>query len=198
VKVINSGIVDPQTGQITEGGFQKNDLQQIVAYACEKGFPVICHANGDHAVLNAIDAGASTIVHGFFITPKALIRMVENNVAFVPTIYAFYSLSKKNYAPHIRERIVTITGQHSLTVKMASDMGVRILAGSDASPSFLPYGTAFFEELRFLKAAGLGFEKTLMAAVKEPLKPGTQADFLVLDGLKIHSVFISGQRLTTS
>jgi hypothetical protein len=125
--------------------------------------------------------------------------MIEKNVAFVPTIYAFYSLSKKTNAAHIRERIVTITEQHSGTVKMASDMGVKILAGSDSSPLFLPYGEAFLEELRFLEAAGLGFEKTLMAAVNKPLQLGTQADFLVLDGLlKIHSVFIRGQRLTTS
>ena len=58
LKVINSGVVDPQTGSITKGGFQRDDLKRIIDYASKKGFPVICHANGDKAAMNAIDAGA--------------------------------------------------------------------------------------------------------------------------------------------
>ena len=194
LKVINSGVVDPQTGGITKGGFQRDDLKRIIDYASKKGFPVICHANGDKAAMNAIDAGASTIVHGFFITPETLTKMVKNNVTFIPTIYAFYSLIDRYDDPKIQESIVQITEQHLHTVKMASDMGVRILAGSDSSPSFLPYGKGFAEEIRFLHKAGLSIEKVLLTATKKTLKRGNIADFLVLNGLKIHSIFIKGKK----
>lgn len=198
VKVINSGVVDPQTGRISEGGFKSDVLKQVIDYAAKKGFPVTCHANGDRAVTDAVDAGVSTIVHGFFITPETLKKVADNNVTFIPTIYAFHSLIDRYDDTRARERIIKITEEHLHTIKLASDMGVKILAGSDARPLFLPYGKAFIEELRFLQKAGLSFEKVLMTAIKEHLRKDARADFLVLDDLRVHSVFLKGQSLTIS
>lgn len=192
VKVINSGIFLPETGLTTRGGFEKDELARIIGYANDKGLPVVCHANGNHAVRDAVAAGASAIVHGFFASDETLSMMAEKGVDFIPTINALFSLTKKTIDPEAAARIHAMVNEHLDTVKRAADRGVKVLPGSDSGPDFIPYGTAFLEELKFLKKAGLADEAILSAAVATGLAPGLKANFLVLDGLSVKKVFFSG------
>ncbi|UCG79178.1 MAG: amidohydrolase family protein, partial [Nitrospirota bacterium] len=88
IKVINSGIVDFETGEITAGGFESEELKKLIAYAGSFGLEVFCHANGDNAIRDAIVAGAKAIIHGFMISDDSIGMMKENNVIFIPTIAA--------------------------------------------------------------------------------------------------------------
>jgi imidazolonepropionase-like amidohydrolase len=185
IKIINSGVFDPEKATITKGGFEKEELKEIVAYASSKGLDVFCHANGDSAIRNAIDAGVKAIIHGFFISDESLSLMARSNTSFIPTIGALSSLSEIAKSKNTRDNVLKLVDQHLSAIRKASEYGITILAGSDAGPSFIPYGRSFYNELEWFRKAGLSHEQILASATCGDLAVGQKADFLVLDGLSI-------------
>lgn len=195
IKIINSGILKPETGQITPGGFEREELVGIVQYAKEHGLEVFCHANGARKVQDAVSAGVSAIVHGLNISDGTLEVMAEKKIAFIPTLNAFAGLSSVTSDPEIKTKIARVVEGHLLSVKKAADRGVMVLPGSDSGPHFIPYGKAYHDELSLFKKAGLSDERILSSAVVNQFRAGTQADFLVLKGLDIEKIFIRGEAL---
>ena len=193
IKVINSGIFKPETAKVTPGGFEQKELVEIVTYARERGLAVFCHANGDQAVREAVEAGVSAVIHGLQISDETLLIMAERKVAFIPTVNAFASLSLMTNDREIKANISRAVGTHLLAIKKAVDSGVRVLPGSDSGPEFIPYGKAYHEELGFFKRAGLSDEHILTSAVDKPLAKGMKADFLALKGTEVKKVFINGE-----
>jgi len=195
IKIINSGIFKPETGQITSGGFEREELNGIVHYAKEHGLDVFCHANGAGQVHEAVSAGVSAIVHGLYITDGTLDMMAEKKIAFIPTLNAFAALSRITSDPEVLTQLSRAVEGHLLTVKKAVDRGVTVLPGSDSGPRFIPYGKAYHKELDLFKQAGLSDEYILSSAVMGQFRAGMQADFLVLKGIEIEKVFIRGEAL---
>ena len=193
IKVINSGIFKPETGQITPGGFEREELASLVRYAGEHGLDVFCHANGDEKIREAVSAGVSAIVHGLYISDRTLDMMAWNKTAFIPTVQAFAGLSGLTGDPEVQTNIARTVEGHLQTIIKAVDKGVKVLPGSDAGPHFIPYGKAYHTELDLFKKAGLSDEYILSSAVIGPFRPGMQADFLVLKGMKIEKIFIRGE-----
>jgi len=196
LKIINSGIFVPESGKLSEGGFKKDELGEIVAYAKGKGLPVWCHANGDRAIRDAVDAGASAIIHGFFVSDETLAVMAEEEVKFIPTVVALRRLVKTTNDPAVTKRIERLVDAHLSAIKRAHDKGVRVLPGSDSGPSIIPYGTSYREELDLFRKAGFTREDILSSAVTGRLSAGMRANFLVLDDLSIKKVFFRGGCLT--
>ena len=180
IKVINSGVFDPATGGITNGGFERRELEEIAGYANDRGLAVTCHANGDERIRDAVMAGASAIVHGFYVSEETLRMMKERDVAFIPTVNALNSLKKTVQDEKDSDAIDRLVGQHLSAIRKAYYIGVRILAGSDAGPSIIPFGSSFLEELGLFSKAGLSTEQILISALAATFEPGAKADFLVL------------------
>jgi imidazolonepropionase-like amidohydrolase len=195
IKVINSGIYKPETGQITAGGFEKEELAGVMQYAKDHGLDVFCHANGAEKVYEAVSAGVSAIIHGLHISDATLDIMAQKKIAFIPTAQAFASLSSLTGDPEIQKNIARAVEGHLLTIKKAVDRGVRVLPGSDSGPHFIPYGKAYQKELELFKQAGLSDEYILSSAAIGQFKPGMQADFLVLKGIEIEKIFLCGEAL---
>ena len=195
IKVIHSGIFDPASGSITGGGFEADELRQIVGHARERGLDVFCHANGEKAVREAVDAGVSAIVHGLQVKHETLSTMAERKVAFIPTLNAFRSLLVIAKEASARLHIERAVEGHLSAVSEAFHKGVHVLPGSDAGPKFIPFGKAYSEELRLLLSAGIPYNEVIRAASMGPLKKGMPADFLVLDGLEIKQIVHHGQIL---
>jgi hypothetical protein len=189
LKIITSGIFDPHKNAVTKGSFSERELKSIIKYAKASGLPVHCHANGDEIIRTCVEAGADVIVHGFFVSERILSLMTETGTALIPTIAAL-SLLKHAYSDiesvHAIDEMVT---KHMATVKKASEIGVRILAGSDAGASFIPYGTAFLDELHMLRLAGLPVETILNGSVGDSLKSGDKAEFVILENAQDFSSF---------
>jgi len=194
IKIINSGIVLPETGAITPGGFEKGELIEIIRYVKRRGMDCFCHANGDERIREAVLAGAAAIIHGFYISDEILELMADYQTAFIPTVNAFACLSAMVPAPALQSWEDAV-GRHLRMVKKAEEKGVKILPGSDSGPEFIPYGTSYLRELQLFKKAGIPTDDILSSACTDQLTAGSPADFLVLDGLKIKKVFLSGERL---
>lgn len=167
VKVVNSGIVLTRgAGIVSEGGFSAEELRVIVAGAAAHGLRTVCHANGDGAIRRALDAGASSIEHGFFITRESLHLMAERTVSWTPTAHAFASLARycpPDEAGHV-ERILD---SHLSSINYAASIGVTLHAGTDSGSKGVSHGASYIEELRLFLKAGLPLEQVLAAACME-------------------------------
>jgi imidazolonepropionase-like amidohydrolase len=192
IKIINSGIFRPGSGEITPGGFEKGELREIVTYAKKRGLDVECHANGEGPVRDAVEAGVSSVIHGMHVSEETLSIMSDKDIKFIPTINAFLSLSGTTSDSVSGKNIEEAVAGHLSAVKSALDKGVRVLPGSDSGPSFIPYGSSYLKELLMFRKAGLSDKNILLSSVSGRLRKGDKADFLVLKGLEPVKVFRAG------
>ncbi len=195
LKVVNSGIFDPESGYFTEGGFKRDELTAIVSIAKKKGWQVFCHANGDSAIADAVIAGADVIVHGFGVSRETMKIMRDGETALIPTLHALSALRNTCHSATGIRNLEHLLAIHSEALASAHEMGVRILPGSDSGPSFLPPGISFLRELEALHNAGISYAETIGLAAGGELREGGQASFLILDGFRISAVCIQGQWL---
>jgi imidazolonepropionase-like amidohydrolase len=196
IKIINSGIFDPESGLITSGGFDAHELDRIVDHARSRGLDVYCHANGDQAVKDAVHAGVTAIIHGLRVSYRTLSAMAAKNVSFIPTLNAFQGLGAAAKSDRGRDNIASAVSGHMVAVRKAYDLGVKILPGSDAGPRFLPYGSSYLAELRLFEQAGIPYIEIIRAACMTALRVNTPADFVMLDGLSVRSVVVNGKMLS--
>ncbi|MCI4626001.1 MAG: amidohydrolase family protein [Candidatus Magnetoovum sp. WYHC-5] len=177
IKIVNSGIFMPKTAKISKGGFTFSELKETVALCKGAGFAVHCHANGDNAVKDAVVAGVSTIIHGFFITGDTIKLMAQKGVSIIPTVNALMSIPETDNKKNILEAVKL----HLEVINKCVEEGVKVLVGSDSGASFLPYGEAFINELKLLAKAGLSVEQVLHGATVMDLKATMKADFILLE-----------------
>jgi len=195
IKIINSGIYDPESDHISAGGFEAAELLKIVDYARERGLDVYCHANGERAVRTAVNAGVSAIIHGLYAHDETFAEMAERNVAFIPTVRAFQGLLAIAQTDAARQNIERTVDAQLSAVSRAFESNVHVLPGSDSGPKFIPYGSAYIDELRSFQKAGMSIEDVLRSAAGTVLTEGGPADFVLLDGLSVAQVVVRGQFL---
>jgi len=193
IKVINSGIFMPETGTISEGGWDRDALAMIISHATERGMEAVCHANGDRAIRDAVSAGASMIIHGFHASHETLCIMRDHNCKLVPTIAALAGLERITKEDRNRRRIRDMVLRHMEMVAHAYVLGVKVLPGSDAGPSFLPYGKTWSDELVLLTKTGMSVHNVITESAREVFQKGMSADFLVVKGHEVKKVFVQGK-----
>lgn len=199
LKILNSGIVlTGGMGRVSEGGFSVEELKVVAGEAQARGLPVVCHANSEPAIGRALDAGVSSIEHGFFISRETLHRMAEQGVAWTPTVYAFSRLADLCPAEEAAtvERIID---GHLASINYAASIEVRLRAGTDSGSRGVAHGVSFIEELRFFKRAGLSVEQVLAAACMDERELGKGSYVVVardfIETGRLEAVFFRGERL---
>ena len=195
IKIINSGVYESASGLISPGGFEATELKRIVEYVTERGLDVYCHAMGDKAVKTAVEAGVSAIVHGLYADDETFAEMAEKKVAFIPTVRAFQSLAATVKTDAARQNVEKTVDAHLSALNRAFEKKVRVLPGSDSGPKFIPYGSAYIDELRLFLRAGIPFEDVIQSATTAILTEGTPANFVLLDGLSVEQVVFHGKFL---
>ncbi len=164
LKVINSGIVSAQkAGLVTDGGFSPEELHVLGETARSRNLHMGCHANSDSAVRNAINAGAVSIEHGYFVSRDTLHRMAEERIAWIPTIFALHSLAML-YPAAEQALIEKTVERHLSSVSYAASIGVILHVGTDSGSKGTAHGASFFDELQLFRKAGLSPEQIISAA----------------------------------
>ena len=190
IKVMSTG------GFMTTGSapwyaqFTSAQLAVIVEEAARVDKPVAAHAHGTEGIRRAVDAGVTTIEHCSFVTEtnercfsEALAaRIAERGMFVCPTI--------SGNAPYVAELTGIVVGAHA---KAMHEMGVRIIAGTDAGVDNNPHhqyvgGLEYLVTLGFQPAQVLAMATAEAAAalglgaITGRLAPGYEADLLVVDG----------------
>ena len=195
VKIIQSGLNSLKYfGKESLPQFQLKALREAVEAASSLGLKTMVHANGKLPVRIALEAGCSSIEHGFFMGKRNLNFMAEMQVYWVPT-----AGTMKAFAEHARgreeERLVALRNlEHQMAqMALARRLGVPIALGTDSGSVGVHHGSALVDELQLLLDAGFSIEEAIKCASsinarllgldrKGLIKKGMQADFVVVKG----------------
>lgn len=141
--------------------FTVDELRAGVEEAHKAGRLVAVHAQAKQAIRNAIDAGADSVEHGFYLDADLAEEMRERNVSFVPTINVPWNAVRRSriagddeLADYIEANVVKF---HREAVNIAAEAGVQIGAGTD-SPGVMA------EEIELLVECGLSSHDAFTSA----------------------------------
>jgi imidazolonepropionase-like amidohydrolase len=171
--------------------FSTEQLAVIVAEARRVDMAVAAHAHGLEGIRRAVAAGVSTIEHCTWVTEtnerefseRVAADMAERGIVVCPTINV--------NVPYVAELAGITVGEN---VKPMYEMGVRMIAGTDAGVDNTPHhqyagGLAAMVSLlgfRPLEVIAMATTEAAAAlglgAVTGRLAPGYEADLIVVDG----------------
>jgi len=190
IKVMSTG------GFMTAGSapwyaqFSTAQLAVVVAEAGRVDMPVAAHAHGIDGIRHAVEAGVTTIEHCSFVTATNERRFNETLAAMIAEKGIFVCPTINVNAPYVAKLASISVGQH---VKPLHEMGVRIIAGTDAGIDNTPHHQ-LVGGLEHLVTLGFGPEQVVAMATTEAaaalgvgtvtgrLAPGYDADLIVVDG----------------
>lgn len=174
--------------------FTESQLRAVVEEAAALGLPVLCHAHGDEGARAAVRAGVASIEHGTFLTEETLRLMAERGTVLVPTYTTLVDLDEPggDYDhPVLDLRADFMVPRMEETLRMAREIGVRVVAGADTgygpeSVSRIGVEVANFAKLGFTPIEAIR-SATLYAAellrIEEDtgtIEPGKEADLIVV------------------
>ena len=174
--------------------FSEAQLRAIVEEANALGIPVLCHAHGDEGARAAVLAGVASIEHGTFLTRETLELMAERGTALVPTYTTLVDLDEPggDYDhPVLTLRADFMVPRMEQTMRMAQELGVRLITGSDTSygpesvsrvgvevANFVKVGLSPIEAIR--GATLYSAELLGIAEDTGVIEPGKEADLIVV------------------
>jgi imidazolonepropionase-like amidohydrolase len=210
------GVYGREQGESVEHSeLSYGELKVICDEAHRFGLKVASHAIGREGILNSIRAGVDTIEHGHFLDEELISLMIDQNCAWIPTLYIYQQIAHMEgiptYAKQKAEKIVKI---HVDAFKRFFESGVLVGAGSDAGSCNTPHPSVIEELLTMyqlipnivevLKTATANAGKIVGQKVGQ-IREGYCADFILLrsnplvdiKSLKeVEQVYINGERVS--
>ncbi len=203
LKILLTGIIDFERGQMKGGvQFDLDETRLIVRTARELGLRTFAHCSGLDGLKIAVEAGIDSIEHGFFMTRDILFMMADKGIVWVPT---FSPVQFQHRRPELAgwsadtvAGLRRILDNHREHLAFAAEIGVAIVAGSDAGSYGVPHGRGVIDELFFQHDAGLSIEQCLASATSVPrrvwgcepadLAAGQRANLVALEGSPFDSI----------
>lgn len=193
IKLVLSGMLDCQAGTVRDDPqFTLAEARRIVDAAHGCGRKVMAHCIGAIGLAVAIDAGADSVEHGFFMDRETLARMRDRDVAWTPTFCPLHFQWAHPRAAHWSSGAVdhmrSMLDVHSEQLRVAHEMGVRLLVGTDAGCMGVQHGRAVYEEMWHFLDAGLPMEAVLHAATGAPRRHFGDPHPLLVPGAPFEAV----------
>lgn len=169
IKLILTGIIDFDAGAVTdEPQFDLPSAQLVVDTAHTHGRKTFAHCSGELGLAIAAQAGVDSIEHGFFMTREILSIMRDRQLAWTPTFspvhFQWAHPEALGWSPNTVGNLRRILDRHAAHLRLADEMGVPLLMGTDAGSMGVEHGLAMFEEIDRYLEAGLSLERVLTAA----------------------------------
>jgi imidazolonepropionase-like amidohydrolase len=197
LKVILTGIIDFEAGGVKgKPQFNTEELRLIVSLARRQGLRTLVHCSGIDGLETAVAAGVDSIEHGFFMTREVLQGMAEQGIAWVPTFSPVHFQWQHPEIAGWNEQTVAnlrrILDSHLEHVGLAAELGVPLIAGSDAGSHGVRHGAALIDELDFFAQAGLPMEELLRSATSLPRRRWGVAPAGLAAGQRAECVALAG------
>jgi imidazolonepropionase-like amidohydrolase len=196
VKVLLTDIVDFESGQMKRPPqFDLEEMQFIVERARRHKRRTFVHCSGVDGLAIAVAAGVDSIEHGYFMNREILKRMADSEIAWVPTFapvrFQFERPEIAGWSRTAMANLERLLASHAEHLALGHELGVPIIAGSDAGSPGVPHGSGLIDELYFMHETGLSLAAVLHCATGEPrrhwgmpaaaLAAGQQADLVLLE-----------------
>lgn len=205
IKLIPTGIINFKSGTVTtKPQMSTEEICALVTASQSFGKQSFAHASGDAGIEHAIEGGVDSIEHGFFVRADQLSKMRDRQVAWVAT---FAPVQKQvdhanlmGWDADVTLNLVKILDQHASSLVKAQELGVQIIAGSDAGSYGVKHGVGFLEELELMERAGMSSLAVINSATgtsskrlafKEKfgqIKPGFHSRFILARHSPLESV----------
>ncbi len=169
IKLILTGIIDFDAGAVTdEPQFDLDAARLVVDTARAHGRKTFAHCSGEKGLQIAAAAGVGSIEHGFFMSREILSVMRDRQIAWTPTFcpvhFQWAQPQVVGWSDNTVGNLRAILDRHAEMLRLADQMGVPLLMGTDAGSMGVEHGRAMYEEIDRYLEAGLSLEKTLTAA----------------------------------
>lgn len=169
IKLLATGIINFEKGAVTaKPQMPADELKQFVDASKRRGRQTFAHCSGNDGVNNCLFAGVDTIEHGFFVDDEQLARMRDADIGWVPTFapvqFQVDKAGQLGWSPTVRDNLQRILDGHAASLAKAAQLGVRIIAGSDAGSHGVAHGWGFLDELGLMQRAGLSPLQVINAA----------------------------------
>lgn len=169
IKLIPTGIINFEKGIVSaKPQMEADEVRAFCVAARSFGLQTFAHASGTEGIQHAIDGGVDSIEHGFFLIEDQLKQMRDRDIAWVPT-FAPVQIQVDHaalfgWSDQIRQNLEGILAGHAASLRRAHDLGVRVIAGSDAGSCGVAHGLGFILELELMERAGLAPAAVLRSA----------------------------------
>lgn len=169
IKLIATGIINFAKGAVTaKPQMPAEELSAFVAAAREHGQQTMVHCSGNDGVANCIAARVDTVEHGYFIDRDQLARIRDLDMVWVPTLAPVqFQLDHPEcvgWSDEVCDHLRRIVAGHMDSLAHAIDIGVRVVAGSDAGSHGVAHGWGFLRELELMQQSGLSAATVLHTA----------------------------------
>ena len=163
IKIMISGLMDfDRCGVLTEEGFPREEIRELIHIAHEEGFSVMAHANGVRTVEAAAEAGVDSVEHGAYLDEDALFAMKENGTVWCPTLSTIGNLRGTGRFDEVAVRKILESAMEN--VSSFASMGGFLVPGTDAGAWNVFQGTLSEYEL-LEDALGTGTEAILARGI---------------------------------
>jgi imidazolonepropionase-like amidohydrolase len=195
IKLILTGIIDFDAGAVTdEPQFDLESARLVVETAKVHGRKTFAHCSGEKGLAIAARAGVGSIEHGFFMSRETLAIMRDNQVAWTPTFcpvhFQWAQPQAVGWSDNTVGNLRRILDQHAEHLRLADEIGVTLLMGTDAGSMGVEHGYAMFEEIDRYLGAGLSLEKTLATATSTARRHFGLANVKLASGTPFEAVLL--------
>jgi imidazolonepropionase-like amidohydrolase len=173
IKLVLTGVIDFASGApADEPQFTPEEATLVVQAAHRCGRKVMAHCSGPLGLQVALAAGVDSIEHGYFVDRAMLARMRDQDVAWTPTFCPVHfqwahPKAARWPAPAV-DSMRRALDAHAEHLRVASQLGVRLLVGTDAGSMGVQHGRSVLEEMWHFLDAGVPLEAVLRAATGAP------------------------------
>jgi len=162
IKIIQSGINSVREfAKETYPQFSQEELTSICQWGNQHNIPVMVHANGIQAVKIAINAGCSSIEHGYFMGEDNLKKLADKQIFWVPTLIPMYELALNLNRQEEKDIALRTFDMQCEMVSKAIDWQVPIAIGSDAGSYGVDHVQGLFDEMKLMMTCGLSFSQVI-------------------------------------
>lgn len=176
--------------------YSEKEIAAIVDEAAKGGVKVMCHIQGEEAIIVATRAGCATIEHGQYVTEKALQFMKDNDAVWVPTYVSTegFLLPHDDYnTPTARRVGPWILKNQQTMMRKAHELGVKMITGIDTAYNPDSVSRMAGEINSFIDYAGMTPLEAIQAATIRPaeifgmddrtgsVEVGKEADLVVFE-----------------
>lgn len=195
IKLILTGIIDFDAGAVTdEPQFDAAAARCVVEAAHAAGRKVLAHCSGAKGLAVAVAAGVDSIEHGFFMDRETLLRMRDRGLAWTPTFcpvhFQWAEPAAVGWSPNTVGKLRRILDNHAEHLRLAHEIGVVVLAGTDAGSMGVEHGRALVDELQRFVEAGLPLDAVLATATSAPRRHFGDAAPTLAQGTPFEAVLL--------
>jgi imidazolonepropionase-like amidohydrolase len=196
IKLILTGIIDFDAGAVTdEPQFDAVAARSVVDAAHAAGRKVLAHCSGAKGLAVAAEAGVDSIEHGFFMNRETLLRMRDRGLAWTPTFcpvhFQWAEPAAVGWSANTVGNLRRILDSHAEHLRLAHELGVAVLAGTDAGSMGVEHGRALADELQRFAEAGLPTAAVLAAATSAPRRHFGDASPTLAVGAPLDAVLLA-------